>query len=131
MSSPRKRTCTHCHLTYDATTYSVHRTDPIHRTALAARVVITEQSESWAALEAAGTPRTAIAAQVGVSRQYVSQVLLKSGRRAYRTRKKALCFICDESYVNTWADHQAESEHQLRSQMLVERLEGLSKGEIA
>ena len=133
MSSPRRRPCKVCGFVYKSGTYTDHRFDPIHRAALAGRRMQpkeTDQSESWATLEAAGTSRSDIAAQAGVSRQYVSQVLLRSGRRSHSNKaKRRSCFMCGESYFNPWSEHQTEEEHILRTKMLVERLETLSKGE--
>lgn len=123
------RPCARCGGSYPANTYAEHRLTPIHVAAVATRVKHSDLSESWAALEAAGTPRSAIAREAGVSRQYVSQVLLASGRRAHRSKKKVYpCFTCNETYSTTWSEHQQEDEHQIRAAMLIERLEALSKG---
>ena len=132
MSLPRKRHCVRCHLVYDQGDYATHRLDPLHLAAVAQQQaergdVLTEQSERWADLERQGVSRAAIALSSGVSRQYVSQVLLRSGRRAYR--KKPHCFICNDTYFTPWGEHQGEFEHIERSKLLVERLEWLSKGD--
>jgi hypothetical protein len=130
--SRRDRTCPRCGGVYPANTYVEHRLTPIHKAWATAHKMVpktSDRSESWAALEAAGTSRSEIAREAGVSRQYVSQVLLASGRRAHRHKRKAHpCFTCNEHYTTTWSEHQQENEHQLRAKMLIERLETLSKG---
>jgi DNA-directed RNA polymerase specialized sigma subunit len=130
--SRRNRTCPRCGESYPSNTYAEHRLTPSHVAAVVTRKTIpkvSDLSESWAALEAAGTSRTEIAREAGVSRQYVSQVLLASGRRAHKPKQKTHpCFTCNEHYTTTWSEHQQEDEHQLRAKMLIERLETLSKG---
>ena len=131
MSLPR--TCPRCGGEYPSGNYFEHKQLPNHierskayskrwgadRRRTISRETIVQMFDD-------GTKRGDIADTLGVSRQWVSQVLIAAGQRSpKKPRVLGNCFICSVNYED-WGVHHASDDHRLTSEMLIERLEEIS-----